>query len=116
MKEIGRGLPYRTNLATRWRNYGQLPIRVAGAYVEIRICVFPNMKQQLCNSTASFRLVPYKILDIMYENQAEHTFTRRVMKNLHHDYIRGLQEDLARIISNIHTRTTHSAPPVIIRK
>src|SRR5215475_14451736 len=25
------------------------------------------------------------------------------------------QEDLARIISNIHTRTTHSATPVIIR-
>jgi hypothetical protein len=91
VNEIGRGLPYRTNLATRWRNYGQLPITVAGACVEIRICVFPNMKQQLYNSTASFRLVPYKILDIMYENQTEHTFTRRAMKNPHQDYMRGIR-------------------------
>ena len=69
MKGIGRGLPYITNLETRWRNCGHLPLRAAGACVHIRVCVFQHMKQELCNSTASFRLVPCKILDLMYEGR-----------------------------------------------
>ena len=90
MDEIGRGLPYRNNPATRWRNCEKLPVRIVGPCVQIRICVFPNTKQQFYNSTEAFRLVSCKILDVIYEGQAEHTFTRRILKNLHYDYIRGI--------------------------
>ena len=51
----------------------RVPVTTAGVCVEMRTCIFPEMKQDFYNSTAPFSLVTCKIIDILYDSRPEPT-------------------------------------------